>query len=493
MKKNFFVLLLIFAFYQAVYPEVAQVKRLEIEKEFGSNIYFFACGKAGVVSFSIDKVKTEEGDEQLSFVKYDSGLEKVWEKSIVSEKNVKFRDYDYDDKFIYIHKRNMFKKTFQMIIINLTTGEEKIVAGEAFKKGSYEKFYAFKDYLYFFGTISNQYNLICHNINTNQQTVIPFGTKKKTIFKNFNLHEDKGLTSLTYYDSELKIYYLSIIKNNAVVNTLEFPQTDTEHVFNSGTLNFLNEKQMILVGTYNKEKDKDIQGVYTATIEDNKISNVKYTGFSSFKNFFNFMSERQKERMEKKIEKKAQKGKEMEFNYNFLEHNLIFTDYGYIWIGESYYATYRTEFYTTTVNGQTVTRSRTVFDGYVYSHATVAGFSNNGDLLWDQCFKLGDFKTFTLYEFVKAIPGVRRLLLVYSVGKKIRSMEIEGNNVVQEKENIDIETLDIDKNIIYSYSRIAYWYDNYFLCMGSQKVKDEKADFGKKRKTVYFLNKVNYQ
>ena len=85
-------------------------------------------------------------------------------------------------------------------------------------------------------------------------------------------------------------------------------------------------------------------------------------------------------------------GKEYSKKFLIITHDVVLTPDGYLLIGEVYHPTYHTNSYTTTsfVNGMAMTQvhSYTVFDGYQYTNAFVAGFSADGNFLWDQSFDM---------------------------------------------------------------------------------------------------------
>ena len=86
---------------------------------------------------------------------------------------------------------------------------------------------------------------------------------------------------------------------------------------------------------------------------------------------------------------KEAKGKKLRYNYNLITHDIIEMNEQYVLVGEAYYATYRTEtYYTTDSKGNMVMQTRTVFDGFQYSHAVVAGFDKKGNKLWDNTFEM---------------------------------------------------------------------------------------------------------
>lgn len=82
--------------------------------------------------------------------------------------------------------------------------------------------------------------------------------------------------------------------------------------------------------------------------------------------------------------------------------------------------------------------------------------------------------------------------LVYASRSRIHSKSFDFSGTILEDESSEeIDTgMDSDK-VKRSYSNMSYWYGNYFLAYGSQKIKN-KTESDKKKRTVYFINKIQY-
>ncbi|MCB0739101.1 MAG: hypothetical protein KDC92_16445, partial [Bacteroidetes bacterium] len=199
--------------------------------------------------------------------------------------------------------------------------------------------------------------------------------------------------------------------------------------------------------------------------------------------------------------KKEKKGKELVFSYRIAMHGIIKVDDGYMFLGEAYYPTYRTETYTTTstVNGvtTTTTNTRQVFDGYQYTHAILSKFNEDGKLIWDQIFEMWpSYKPFVVKHFISiAERNQNSLKLVFASRSRITSKSFDFNGtIIQESESEEIETNFENDKTKSSFSNIDYWYDNFFIAYGEQKIKNTKDDTRQKRKRkVYFINKIKYE
>ena len=183
------------------------------------------------------------------------------------------------------------------------------------------------------------------------------------------------------------------------------------------------------------------QGIYFSKFHGGQQDTMKFYPFSKFENFLSYMDEGDLKQAMKRKSRADRRGEEMDVNYNILTHDIIKRNDEYILIGEAYYPEFRTQCYTTyTSSGFPITNCTTVFIGYRYTHAIIADFDKEGELLWDNCFPIQDILTFNLKERVKVMTSENDIVLAYSYGGYIKSQIIEGDKVVQGKEENKIET-----------------------------------------------------
>ena len=231
-------------------------------------------------------------------------------------------------------------------------------------------------------------------------------------------------------------------------------------------------------------------GMCFSMITDNKQDYIKYFDFSKFENLYSTVIG---SRYRKKIERKKRKGKEVAVGLRLLVHDeIIIQNDEYIMIAEAYYPEYRTETYYD-ANGHMHTRQ--VFVGYRYTHAVIAAFDKNGELLWDNAFEIMNILSFNLKERVKVLRNSEDddVVLVYNYGGYLHSKVIYGSKVVEGKQSTKIQTKNKkDKVKSSSNSDMEYWYDNYFITWGNQVIKDKGKKLGKKRRQIFYFTKIAY-
>jgi hypothetical protein len=241
--------------------------------------------------------------------------------------------------------------------------------------------------------------------------------------------------------------------------------------------------------------------LFFCKVENNEVAFIKTYNFLDLKNFLSYLPERQQERIEKKKQKKEQKGQELKIQYLIAGHEVISTDNGFVFLGEAYYPTYRTESYTTTTTnaqGQMVTRTqyRQVFDGYQYTHAVLAKFSTDGSMQWDQCFEMWPaYKPYIVKRFISiASQDKNSLKMVFTSNNRIISKAVDfDGNVISEQKSETFETLYSGDKQKRTFSNIDFWYENYFVAYGQEVIKNTKNDDVKRKRKVYFVSKIAFE
>ena len=137
-----------------------------------------------------------------------------------------------------------------------------------------------------------------------------------------------------------------------------------------------------------------------------------------------------------------------------------------------------------------------MFDGYRYTHAVIMGFDKQGNLLWDNSFEINDVISFELEQFVQASIKDNPISLIYVFDNQIRSKVVQGNDVLEGKELVDIK-LQFSEDQVVKDGTIIHgldpWYDNVFYTYGTQKIRNQVTGGSELTREVYFINKVVYE
>jgi hypothetical protein len=233
---------------------------------------------------------------------------------------------------------------------------------------------------------------------------------------------------------------------------------------------------------------------------EGELISKKFFNFLDLDNFTSYLPERKQNRIERKKQRKKNRGKELTINYLIVGHELIQKDDTYLFLGEACYPTYsqRTRYVTTTANGQTTTRriTESVFDGFQYTHAILCKFNQNGELLWDNVFEMNSmYKPKRLKRFIaisETPENTVKLSFTNYDKMEVKAFDFNGKVLIDRVSEPIALNFDEDK-AKRTKSSIDFWYDDYFIAYGEQKIKnksDDKETKGKRR--VYFINKVKF-
>jgi hypothetical protein len=303
--------------------------------------------------------------------------------------------------------------------------------------------------------------------------------------------DDIALTGAVERKHHRTMYVLDL-EHGAVKHTLEVaPALNEEKNLLTATRVRTTGDDSLVVGTFaSGEKDYAAQGMYVAGYNGNTQAWTRYHSFTSFKHFFDYLPDKLRARVERKIEKRADKGLDLDLNYMLDLHAPMVLGDRYVMVAEAYYPEYHTysQTYTTTVNGVTTTQTRTyqVFDGYRYTHAVVAAFDKQGQLLWDSSVPIGNVLSPTVREQVAVQVLGDHIKMMYCVAGKVYALEADGNEVHGEKAEQRLVAEDEDEQVKTSWnSHSAWWYDDWFLVWGFERIK---GDDGKR--TVFAFTKA---
>lgn len=541
-SKFFFLAFLAALFITTTYAQ--SELRVEIEAKAKSDNYnLVTMGEGGLIIFN-ETDETKKGakgkDRIWQFSNYDTDFKESWTKEVPIKKGLKFEGFDSNDEYIYIFFKedNKGKSDFQTIRVGLNgdvknisgivpnsdVGEVAALGDKVFFGGATKPTksamlgracytYALCCIPMFFGSLAPKQHPVLYSCDFGKTKAKPLTLNYKgtAVITDVSTNKNSGgfeVVVMNKADKEhIKLEVKEFDASGNVKNTAKLKPKGGRILLDGHVTNFDDTK--IIIGTFAKAHKKqgfmqrlaratsfttlsgyDSQGFYFSKLENNKQVDIEFYGFEKLQDFsIAGPNDKATSRAKKKLSKKEKRGKEITISYKLLVHDINFINDEYVMVAEAYYPEYH--YYTTTdANGNTVTHK--VFVGWRYTHAIVVGFDESGKMAWSHTFPIWDILTFNLKERVKVMDeGDGTLTLAYSYGGKIWTKIVSGGEIVDGYRSEDIDTGSPDDKVKANYEQdIDYWYDNYYLAYGYQKIKDKGAKFGKKKRTVFYLNKV---
>ncbi|MCU0431462.1 MAG: hypothetical protein MUF42_15975 [Cytophagaceae bacterium] len=279
---------------------------------------------------------------------------------------------------------------------------------------------------------------------------------------------------------------------NKIGEAIQVPQPEEGKKILDISVSKIGANDFILTGTYSTDKMSRSNGIYFSRCINGKFEYTKTYNFLDLDNFTNFLSDEKK--IERKKNKKESDGEELNINYRVVVHDIITLNDEYLFLGEFYYPTYRSEKNVTYVDGRRVTSYEKVFDGYRYTHATLASFDNSGNLKWSNCFDMYLFdKPLYVKKCIQHELQNNKLQLIYVNDFTVKSITFEGNKMVKTTSSGFISPDSTDDDIKFTYSNhLGFWYSNAFLGYGYQIIKNEEKERGERKRSVFFISKISY-
>jgi hypothetical protein len=298
-----------------------------------------------------------------------------------------------------------------------------------------------------------------------------------------------------------KLFLLALTPQGAYAYDMEILPVLSGKYLNSARLLPLADGRLMIVGSYGglaariptKTEYFGIEsaGLYATRITDRKQDYMNYYNFMEFRNLRAGVSARDYYRLQRK---KNREPAEYSLNYELLDHKLEMHDSTVVFLVESFYPEFRTVSdigYDTW--GRPVTNTYTVFEGYRFFNAMLAGFNPEGELVWDNSLEI----TISPQNYLRKHAGFffdgEPALVFYNDGYRINYRVSMKNTELESFSRVDLETSASGDRIAQAgYNRMERWYDQYFLAWGYHTIQNNlRAD--RNQRTVFYINKISLE
>ena len=104
-------------------------------------------------------------------------------------------------------------------------------------------------------------------------------------------------------------------------------------------------------------------------------------------------------------------------------------------------------------------------------------------------------KPYYVKRFIRIADQTQKSIkLVFADGNYIYGKEFDFDGVmISDKTSTQINGSSENDNVRVAASEVSYWYDNYFLSYGFQQIKNTKDEGVKRKRTVFFVNKITFE
>jgi len=497
MKRNFLTLFLLISTL-SVSAQVTRQIRKEFDLKETDATGIIVLGKKGMLTYG--SVKEQGVPPQLEINRFDTDMElkgTVTTSEWMNRVSAFRMAVDFDTTKVYFYQQGKAKDVL-ITIYDIATG---VVS-------SYEHKLEYAFYtsnmtvlngtLVLSGTSSKKASFVTLDPISGAQnmTMMP-GVNRKRILESF-VRDDSGKSVTVLYrdgtNMKISTLFLTIMDQNGNLSLPIELDRDERYSIIDGTISWLNDKEFILSGTYGTKNSSYASGMYVSKWSNFQQQFITYHSFADFEKFFDYLPAKQQARVEKKAARKKNQGKENYVKSLVTIHPAVSLEKGYAVVGEVFHATYRTEYYTTYVNGKPVIQTRQVFDGYQYTHAVVMGIDQNGSLMYDHCFPMWlNEKPYVPRRNLRITLENAEMEMVLCTGSTIVATTVNGPEIdTREVGSIGTTEVEGDAKVTTYGSGSQYWYDNYYVIYFFQRIKNKGNEAVEKRRNVFVINKVEY-
>ncbi|HNS18696.1 MAG TPA: hypothetical protein PKH94_06165 [Bacteroidales bacterium] len=485
--------------------------RLEIETRQDSEPFtVIPFGSHGMLLFYESVVATDDKDHTVWIFKlYDVNFRQLWIQEMPVLKDLKYKKFHHSGNYLYLLYCND-EKAFDgnNVEILKVPGNEGLITAKTCKipdKSLLAHFAVWnRNALLGIITDDDRSSIILFDLETAEQRSVTVTEAPFNFLLDMKVDSLAGIIHTFYkaYDKDARefLFYKQFDEQGDSLLTVTVTNDAAKYLVNSGEILNSGDQNILIIGTYKDNPkgkvdayysglDIESSGLFVTRLNGRVQEFMKYYNFSEFDGFYKNLSVNDLSR----IRKRDKKGQDITIDYNLLVHNVIRLEDGYVFVAEAYYPEYHTvtrmmyDWY-----GRPMPSYYNVFDGYRYTSAFITRFDREGNMLWDNGMELWNILSDKLENRVNVIFDGEETILAFNHEGEITYKVFTATAEQQNLEYVPIESKHTrDRAASESGSNMLYWYKNYFLVYGYQRIRNTMLSSEDKR-NVFYVNKIAF-
>jgi hypothetical protein len=506
------------------------VERFELESQFQENDFMIINRPGGLIAFRSQPERGFNLRNRFQYFLTDQDLNSDSLKEIRIKDNFDLVGYDLEGNYFYALMQRGTSTIAEkyMIAINFETEEALEISLDNIYPMELKEFFVLNRNAVFFGTADTRPIVQIFDIEANNVYTVQGIYSKETSILQLRKDSDLGIIDvLVSRRDKYKTKQVSVLSFDEIGNKIREVTIDQLNDSNleivEGILTPINDYQQSVIGSFGQRRREAYQGIYIADINEFGEYNIKYYTMEDFRNFFNYLNERQRERKLNELEKSFKKGVTPTIKPVFSTREVITTNRGFLIYSDHFNATnpryiprdgaYANDAYRFNPN-------RIFFDGMNYGPAYGSQLFNTirtSPYSWQQ---EGEYKfvsayflyvdregqviwenSLNLYNKFTSIPGKygelsfdgNKLHYLYLEGINLYMSYIKDGEVIFENQSFDIELLNENERIRETQElslNFSWWYDNFYILSGKQLIRYLGPTGKEENKEVFFLTKI---
>ncbi len=525
MKRILLVTLLSFAGHCFSFGQVQFVQRVEVNTKWDDDDFIILNKEDGIVAFRMVSESGLSRDRNLEYFAADHQLQMKGLRQLPVKAFFNLLGFDLDGDWLYVLFQKGEASTGEkyMVGINLLTDKVVEISLNAILEMEMQEFFVLDGRAIFMGNMD--YRPAIQVFNTSNQhltTVQGIYEKDLQIIQMRKAPEFGGFDVLMSQRDRYRNKSVTVVSFDTEghklreVNIDQLADPDAEIV--DGLLTRSYGYGQALIGPYSLKRKNVYQGLYFVQI--NEFGEYKSHLFTleDFGNFFNYLPDRTKKRRLRSLERALGKGKQPPIRNTLATREVIFQDGLYLVYNDHFVSSsrryhprngmYINNFYRMSpmvgspgglggyyspLWSNPYLRPGQVANEYKFLSAQMLLMDESGGILWENSLSLDNTSRTNPGKFGEVSFDGQSLYYMYLDEEELKLSHLHNGEVMMENEAFEIELVNENERIHENQIRslnLMWWYDNYYLLSGKQKIRYLQEGGKQATKDVYFLTTV---
>lgn len=494
MTKVYFILLscLILVIIPAFPQEPKQPVRLELDLDHNyTTAEVIALPDSSLLLYARLR-DTWDTKTTFEFTKYDHLLNKVWSITQEIDARSEYIDHALEQSVIYVAFDSFDKKKYHLLKLDINTGIATFNEYEIPGINAIYEFHVLKGHYLILGSDRKDFKPTFFHLNAknSQITPLPSVYGNESYFSDLQTDHAQKRSYAVLLESNGRVSHLQVKSFDPLGRLLGTYSTPPQRdkMLQHAELSPGDSTFKLLLGAYGSNSVYHATGFFTMPLIDNENKGYFYS-FTDLKNSLKHLGRRQERRLRNKEQKRADRRKPPGLRNKVMLHDVITTPDGYILSAEVYTSQYENSMSNRIAFPELPILRRDEI--YKHTQVLVLAFDKDGELLWDNNFKLNNIVTTDLVPTVEvAASPDGRVIVAYPDEKDIVYSVMDRDVYSEEKNTLELKgSQEGDKIISVNEHGIIRWYGANFAAFGFHRLRSAKGD----ARSVFYINKISFQ
>ncbi|SHN27115.1 hypothetical protein SAMN04488057_11575 [Cyclobacterium lianum] len=504
------------------HSQVQFTQRLELETKWMEDDFFVLPRDGGMVAF---RMRSESGygtKNIFEYVQADFQLEADSARQIVLEEFHELVGFDLDGQFLYIlfNKGSQYNPEKSIFEINLETQSLNEMSLTSILEMELQDFLVFNKQAVFMGKYDFRPVIQILDIPSKEVVTVPGLFEKDA--RILQMRKDPELNVFDVVMSRRDFYKKKIVSiltfdangdklREVKINDLEDPSMEIVE----GLLTSSHNYKQALIGPYGLRKKEAYQGLYFTKINQFGEYDNTFYSVSDFENFYNYLPDKTRERRLRKMERRLNRGKNVPIRNVVVTREINASDGYYLIYNDHFISSssrsiprdgmYASNFYRLNpmMGGygglynplwmDPRFRNSQVSSQYKYLAAQFILLDEDGSIIWDNTLNLDNASKDQPVKFGEMSFTGDNLFYMYLDESDLLLSQIKRGEVVMQNESFEIELINENERIADTRDdslQLLWWYDNYYLLSGKQRIRYQDEEGRAKSREVNFFTKI---